>query len=86
MEHKEIPATEETAAETAEETTEETVEEQEETVEETTEEEGMEVEPIKIKGKTYWIDTATGKLYALIGEDDVGDEVGAVVGGKAVFL
>jgi hypothetical protein len=63
-----------------------TPEAEEEQEEEQEEEEGMEVEPIKIKGKNYWIDTATHKLYAVVGEDDVGDEVGAIVAGKAVFL
>ena len=83
---EETEETEETVEETVEETEEETVEEVEETEEEEEEEAGMEVEQITIRGKNYWIETNTKKLYAIVGEDDVGDEVGAMVGGKAVFV
>ena len=49
------------------------------------EEEGMEVEKRIIRGRPYWIDINTNKLYAVIGDDDVGDEVGAIINGKSVF-
>jgi hypothetical protein len=50
------------------------------------EEEGMEVEKRTIRGRDYWIDVNTQKLYAVIDDDDVGDEVGAIVNGRPVFL
>jgi hypothetical protein len=49
------------------------------------EEEGMEVEKRIIRGRPYWIDINTNKLYTIIGDDDVGDEVGAIFNGKPVF-
>ena len=55
-------------------------------VEEEAEDDGMEVEQITIRGRTYWIDTNTQKLYANAEGDEVGDEVGALVNGKPVFL
>ena len=85
MEASATPEESEAISDTTEQATPEAEEEQAEE-EQAQEEEGMEVEPIKIKGKNYWIDTATHKLYAVVGEDDVGDEVGAIVAGKAVFL
>jgi hypothetical protein len=45
----------------------------------------MEVEKRVIRGRPYWIDINTNKLYAVIGDDDVGDEVGAIINGKSVF-
>lgn len=49
------------------------------------EEEGLEVEKRIIRGRPYWVDVNTNKLYAVIGDDDVGDEVGAIINGKPVF-
>jgi hypothetical protein len=88
--------------EVVEEDVEETVEEEEEEVEETVEEEevlepaaeeeaeeeevGMEVEQVFIRGRAYWLETNTQKLYAIVDEEDVGDEVGAMVNGKPQFL
>jgi hypothetical protein len=67
---------------------EEVVEPEEEETEE--EEAGMEVEQVMIRGRTYWKDTNTNKLYAVVrgedGEDDVGDEVGILENGKPRFL
>jgi hypothetical protein len=60
------------------------VEEVEEAAEE--EEEGMEVEKYFHRGRSYWRDTNTDKLYSVIDGDEVGDEVGALVGGKPQFL
>ena len=86
---EEVEETEE-EVEVEEEEAEETVEEEEEVeeaeAEEEVEEEGLEVEQITIRGRTYWLETNTKKLYAIVGEDDVGDEVGALVNGKPVFL
>ena len=67
---------------------EEVIEPEEEEVEEEVEEEeeGMEVEKYFHRGRSYWRDTNTDKLYAVIDGDEVGDEVGALVGGKAQFL
>lgn len=59
--------------------------EDEEEVEE--EEEGMEVEKRKIRGVNYWFEEKTNKLYAIVGDDDVGDEVGILLAnGKPVML
>jgi len=89
-----VPASEEDAASEAEaeaeaEEEEEVVEPEEEEVEEE-EEAGMEVEQVMIRGRTYWKDTNTNKLYAVVrgedGEDDVGDEVGVLENGKPRFL
>ena len=60
--------------------------EPEEAEEEEEEEAAMEVEQIHIRGRAYWLETNTKKLYAVIGDDDVGDEVGAMVNGKPQFL
>jgi hypothetical protein len=46
----------------------------------------MEVEQIFIRGRSYWLETNTKKLYAVVDGDDVGDEVGAMLNGKPVFL
>ena len=83
---------EEEEEEVEEEVEEEEVEEEEEEVEEEVEVEeeeeadGMEVEQVNIRGRTYWIDTNSKKLYANAAGDEVGDEVGAMVNGKPVFL
>ena len=68
-----------------EEEVEEEAEEAEEEEEAEVEEEGMEVEQVVIRGRAYWIDTNTNKLYTNI-DDEVGDEVGAMVNGKPVFI
>ena len=60
--------------------------EEEDEEDEEDEVEGMEVDKVIIRGRSYWIDTKTKKLYAVIGDDDVGEEVGAILNGKAVFL
>ena len=73
---------EEEVEEAEEEVVEPEVEEEEEAE---AEEEALEVEPYTYRGRNYWIDTNTKKLYAVEGEDDVGDEVGIVVAGKPVF-
>jgi hypothetical protein len=62
------------------------VEEEAEEEEEEEEEEGMEVEKRKIRGVNYWYEEKTNKLYAIIGDDDVGDEVGVLLNGKPVLL
>ena len=49
------------------------------------EEEGMEVEQITVRGRKYFIDVKTKKLY-LDDNEEVGDEVGSMVNGKPVFL
>lgn len=54
--------------------------------EEEVEEEGMEVEKRTIRGRDYWIDINTNKLYAVADDDEVGDEVGAVINGRPVFV
>lgn len=58
---------------------------EEEAEEEKEEEEAMEVEPYMHRGRNYWLDTNTKKLYAVEGDEDVGDEVGILVNGKPVF-
>ena len=69
-----------------EEEEEEVEEEVEVEVEVEEEEEGMEVEKRKIRGVNYWFEEKTNKLYAIIGDDDVGDEVGILLNGKPVML
>ena len=64
---------------------EEEEEEQEEEEEEEEQEADMEVEQIFIRGRSYWLDANTQTLYANNNED-IGDEVGAMVNGKPVFL
>jgi len=44
------------------------------------------VEKKIFRGRAYWLDVNTNKLYAVIGDDDVGNEVGKVVDGRPVFL
>jgi len=87
-EEEEEEEVEEEVVEPEEEEVEEEVVEPEEEAEEAeeAEEEGLEVEQITIRGRTYWLDVNTKKLYANLEGDDVGDEVGAMVNGKAVFL
>ena len=66
---------------------EEEVEEDEVEEEEEDEEEGMEVEVRTIRGKKYWYEAKTRKLFAIEGEDDVGDEVGILLAnGTPVLL
>lgn len=64
---------------------EEEVVEEEEIVEETEEEEGLEVEPIMIRGRKYWLGSDK-QIYAVIDDDDVGDAVGEMVDGKPRFF
>jgi cobalamin biosynthesis protein CobT len=84
VEEEEVEEEEEEEEEVEEEVVEPEEEEEEEEAE--AEEEGLEVEQITIRGRTYWLDVNTKKLYANLEGDDVGDEVGAMVNGKAVFL
>jgi glucan-binding YG repeat protein len=49
-------------------------------------EEAVEVEQIFIRGRSYWLDTNTQKLYANDENEEIGEEVGAMVNGKPVFL
>jgi hypothetical protein len=92
-----VEETEEVVEEEVEEETEETeeveeVEEEEEVVEAEEEEiaedeeEGMEVEKKIFRGRAYWVDIKTNKLYTVVGDEDVGDEVGKMVDGRPVFL
>ena len=88
---KEIKLVEQEEEEVVEEVEEEVVEEEVmepevEEVEEEEEEEGMEVEKYFHRGRSYWRDTNSDKLYAVIDGDEVGDEVGALVNGKPQFL
>ena len=91
---EEIVVVKEEAPAAAEEAEEEEEEEEEvvepESEEEEEEEAGMEVEQVMIRGRAYWKDTNTNKLYAVVrgedGEDDVGDEVGVLENGKPRFL
>ena len=96
-EEEEVEVEEEVVEEEEEEVVEEEVEEEEEEevveeevveeeVEEVEEEEGLEVEQITIRGRTYWLDANSNKLYANAEGDEVGDEVGAMVNGKPLFL
>jgi len=50
------------------------------------EEEGLEVEEYISRGRKYWLDSKSQKLYANLEGDEVGDEIGALVNGKPVFL
>ena len=70
--------------EVEEEKEEEEKEEEQEEVEEV-EEEALEVEQMFVRGRSYWVDIKTQKLYADV-DEEVGDEVGAIVNGKPVFL
>jgi hypothetical protein len=87
-----VAASEEEEEEEAASVADEEVEEEDEVLEppadaeEEEEEEGMSVEQITIRGRTYWRDTDTDDLYAVVGEDDVGDKVGQIVNGVARFL
>jgi hypothetical protein len=53
--------------------------------EEEEEEVGMEVEQITIRGRTWWLEVNTQKIYAVVDGDDVGDEMGEMVAGKPRF-
>jgi len=77
---------EEEEAEDDEEPEEEKVVEPDAEEEEVEDEEAMEVEQVTIRGRAYWLDSNTNKLYANAADDEVGDEVGAMVNGKPVFL
>jgi len=68
-----------------EEEDEEEEDEEEEEEAEAEEEEGMEVEQMTIKGRKYFKDVKTNKLY-VDDNDEPGEEVGAIVNGKPVFL
>jgi hypothetical protein len=63
----------------------EVLEPEEEPAEEVVEE-GLEVEEYISRGRKYWLDSKSQKLYANLEGDDVGDEIGALVNGKPVFL
>ena len=77
---------EEEEAEEAEEEEEEAEEEEAEEEEaEEEEEEGMEVEQVTIRGRKYFKDVKTNKLY-VNDNDEPGEEAGAIVNGKPVFL
>jgi hypothetical protein len=67
------------AAEAEEEVVEPDAEEEEE------EESGMNVEQVMIRGRAYWLEVDTKKLYAVVGDDDLGDEVGEMMNGKPRF-
>lgn len=67
------------AAEAEEEVVEPDADEEEE------EESGMNVEQVMIRGRAYWLEVDTKKLYAVVGDDDLGDEVGEMVNGKPRF-
>ena len=45
----------------------------------------MEVEQVFVRGRSYWFEAKTNKLFAN-DNDEVGAEVGAMVNGKANFL
>ena len=82
VEPEEEEATEEEVAD--EEATEEGEGEEEETP---AEEEPEGVLKKVFRGRTYWMGETSGTLYTYTGDDeDVGDEVGKVVDGRAVFL
>lgn len=49
------------------------------------EESGMNVEQVMIRGRAYWLEVDTKKLYAVVGDDDLGDEIGEMVNGKPRF-
>ena len=80
-----LEETEETEETEEAEEVEETEEEVEETEETEEAEEALEVEQMFIRGRSYWVDVNTKKLYADVNEE-VGDEVGVLVNGKPVFL
>ena len=49
------------------------------------EEEALEVEPVRIRKIIYWKDINTGYIYTYLPDDEVGEKVGAYVGGKPEF-
>jgi hypothetical protein len=85
-EEEEEVVEEEVEEEVVEEEVEEEVVEEEEVEATEEEEEGMEVEKKIFRGRAYWLDVKTNKLYTVVGDDDVGDEVGKIVDGRPVFL
>jgi hypothetical protein len=85
-EETEEEVVEETEEEVVEETEEEVVEETEEEVVEETEEEEAGVYEIEVDGVRYYTTGETdGIVYALLEDDDVGDEIGKFVNGKLVL-
>ena len=76
---------EEAEEEEAEEEEAEEEEAEEEEAEEEEEEEGMEVEQVTIRGRKYFKDVKTNKLY-VDDNDEPGEEAGAIVNGKPVFI
>ncbi len=82
---EEVVEEEEEVEEEVEEEEEEEVVEPEEEVEEEEEGDAMEVEQITIRGRQYWLETNTKKIYAVVDGDDVGDEVGEMVANKPRF-
>jgi hypothetical protein len=46
----------------------------------------MEVEQITVRGKTYWYDPSSRKLFTVLEDDEVGDEIGLLVNGKIQTL
>jgi hypothetical protein len=86
VEETEEEVVEETEEEVAEETEEEVVEETEEEVVEETEEDEAGVYEIEVDGVRYYTTGETdGIVYALLEDDDVGDEIGKFVNGKLVL-
>jgi hypothetical protein len=86
VEETEEDVVEETEEEVVEETEEEVVEETEEEVVEETEEEEAGVYEIEVDGVRYYTTGETdGIVYALLEDDDVGDEIGKFVNGKLVL-
>lgn len=49
------------------------------------EEEALEVEPITIRGRKYWLGSDK-QIYAIVDDDDVGDAVGEYINGKPQFF
>jgi hypothetical protein len=74
VEEEEVEEEEEEVEEEEEEVEEEEEEEEEEEVEE--EEVEVNYEPIRIKKRTYWLETVSKKLYEYVSADDVGEVVG----------
>ena len=72
--------------ETEEEETEEVEVVEEEETEETETEEEEGVYEIEINGKRYYTtNDVNGTIYSILADEDIGDEIGAFVNGKAVF-
>jgi len=87
-EEEEQDEAEEEQDETEVEEQEEADEEQEEADEEQEEAEGAEEEvfEVQVSGKSYYTsDQKNGKIYAITADEEIGDEVGVFVDGKAKF-